>query len=72
MSSGNHMVDQGERDMDRRGRCSCGGSLAEIDWCSEQDCECYKSCDRNIPAMPCYMAETKLKCRRCEVIVDSD
>ena len=69
MSSGNHIADQADRDRDRRGRCSCGGELVEIDWCSEKNCECYKSCEHNIPLMPCYQAELKLKCRRCGLVV---
>ena len=72
MSSGNHMVDGADRELDRRGRCSCGGQLVEIDWCSEQNCECYKECSHNIPKMPGYQAETKLKCRRCRAIVDAE
>ena len=73
MSSGNHHSYQGQREINRRGECpSCGGILSEIDWCTEGNYECSKSCSRNIPMMPCYQAESKLKCRRCEIVFDVD
>ena len=72
MNSGNHLADQADRERDRADRCSCGGYLDSVTWCNDQNCECYKSCPTNIPMLPCYMAEEKLRCRRCGVVVESE
>ena len=48
MKSGNHIVDQAERDNDKVRRCSCGSTnIVEVDWCINFGEECaHENCER--------------------------
>ena len=70
MSSGNHMVDQGEpKDMSL---CTCGGSYESITYCPEYGAECASQCNKLDDDIPdCKHAEDRLKCKVCGSIVEA-
>lgn len=70
MSSGNHIVDSADRELDRKGRCSCGGEFESVEWCQDSGEECDPNCGVILLTEPCCMSVDKLRCKKCGSVVD--
>jgi len=68
----NHMVSEGDKELDKKGGCpSCGRLMALVDWCEDAREKC-TYCKGDDESTDCVNHIEKNYCRHCEIAVDID
>lgn len=54
-----------------KGLCQCGHPYDPVDWCEADRDLCSPTCPAHGDTVACVMISEKLRCPRCEIVVEA-